>query len=115
MRFAERQNEYNNLNASSGLMQGYKAFIAYAPVHRKGKFDGFIAAIFPINDFFDAVITNEEASAFSIKIEEDGNEIYTHKLNNQKYYSQFKISQSINLYDKNWQVIIEPTKEFCRK
>ena len=38
------------------LVQGYAGFIAYLPVHRGGQFDGFIAGVFSIDDFFHGAV-----------------------------------------------------------
>ncbi len=60
------------------LVQGYRGFIAYSPVHRDGQFNGFLAAVFSINEFFTSVLSPELLNDFGINVRAGGRDLYKH-------------------------------------
>ena len=60
--------------------RGNRAFIAYLSLHNDGNFDGYIAAVFAVDDFFAAVITPEIVNDFDVAIASDGARVSAHSL-----------------------------------
>jgi sensor domain CHASE-containing protein len=64
------------LTAPLDLVQGYTAFIAYLPLTRDGRFDGFIAGVFSLDDFFTAAMRTEESGDFAVTLLHGGRAFY---------------------------------------
>ena len=59
------------------LAQGYAGFIAYLPVRRDGRFDGFIAGVFSIDEFFHGAISDELSRNYTMSILHEGTVYFT--------------------------------------
>ena len=98
------------------LVQGYKAFIAYAPVKVNGKFDGFITGIFDINQFFENVVSKEASGKYAVYLQYQGNEFFHSRsagnITEGDLNNAMSAWSEIQVYDKAWQIKVVPTKQF---
>ncbi len=96
------------------LVQGYKAFIAYLPLKTDEKFDGFIAGIFSIAEFFGGATTKELGDHYALEISYEGR---THFASNEKSLlgsAEWMVERRLPIYDKLWKMRITPTQQFIR-
>lgn len=96
------------------LVQGYKAFIAYAPVKRDGKFDGFMTGLFSVDEFFSQSISQEAIGNFDIVLEHEDKPFYENKLPPENIEISLASKSFIQAYDKQWVLKLIPSKEFTR-
>lgn len=96
------------------LVQGYRAFIVYAPINIGEKFDGFIAGIFSMEDFLKAVLSEEVKQKYIITFEYEGEEFFRNSADSNPASKEWIIEKSIRIHDKEWTLKIQPTKEFIQ-
>ncbi|MDA0782188.1 MAG: CHASE domain-containing protein [Rickettsiales bacterium] len=93
------------------LVQGYKAFISYVPIHVNNAFDGFIVGIYDINIFLNQIINEDSRSLFNIRISDGQKEVYT-SIEDNDYEKKLSIIKELDLFNRNWSVTIWPKKVF---
>ncbi len=91
------------------LVQGYRAFLAYAPVRIDGKFDGFVVGIFTPEDFLGNAIAREANGRYAIYLEHDGKEFF-HSAPNSVLMPGWGLQSNIRIQDKDWVVRVVPTQ-----
>ncbi|MES2663602.1 MAG: CHASE domain-containing protein [Pseudomonadota bacterium] len=94
------------------LVQGYKAFIAYIPLYVKNSFDGFMAGIFSIEDFFGGIVARELGEDYSLFIAYENKIIFKSTAKNNLSSAEWGNEKNLQIYDKNWTIKIVPTKKF---
>jgi PAS domain S-box-containing protein len=94
------------------LIQGYNAFISYAPVTKNGKFGGLIAGVFSTKDFLDDAIGEASFEKYAVSVEYEGKEFYRNDTSDEPLKEGWSIKRLVRLYDRNWTVIITPTQKF---
>lgn len=94
------------------LVQGYEAFIAYIPLTVHGKFDGFIAGIFAIKDFFGSTLDEEIGQNFAIMLKYEGKSYY--ELNGELADQSHGLvaEKTLTISDKQWSLQLRPTRQF---
>ncbi len=92
-------------------MQGYTAFIAYLPLRRDGRFDGFIAGMFSIEDFFHGAMRTELSRNYSISILHDG-VVYFRERDARAPPASWVTETSMRIQDQAWTLRIAPTAAF---
>jgi signal transduction histidine kinase/CHASE1-domain containing sensor protein len=97
------------------LVQGYPAFIAYAPVTRNGEFDGFIAALFATNDFFEGAMRTEQSRDFTVSILNGGREFFTNALADEIARGPYVREREMRLHDQTWTLRLAPTAAFIAR
>lgn len=93
------------------LVQGYDAFIAYLPLSVHGRFDGFMAGIFSISEFFGGQLSKEVADNFAVSLSYAGKDYFTYNTSPQGD-SDWAVSRTLRIYDKDWNIRIMPTQQF---
>jgi PAS domain S-box-containing protein len=93
------------------LVQGYPAFIAYLPVSRDGRFDGFIAGVFAIEDFFTTALRVESSADFTTTMLHGGRAYYTNALPDSRD-APGGLERSLRMEDQNWTLQVTPTAAF---
>jgi PAS domain S-box-containing protein len=93
------------------LKQGYPGFIAYLPLTREGRFDGFIAGVFAIEDFFRAAMRNETSEEFNTTVLHDGRSFFN-KAPVSDPAAEHVIERELRLQDQTWTLRIAPTRAF---
>ena len=96
------------------LVQGYPGFVAYSPLVVDGTFDGFIAAVFDIKKFFQAVINEDTASHLQIELVYEGAEHFRQSPASRLLDREFAMQQALMIGDKEWQIKVTPTDAFAR-
>ena len=94
------------------LVQGYPGFVAYLPVHRDGHFDGFIAGVFSIEDFFHGAINAELSRNFTMAILHDGRVYFTNTHDTARLANPWVNERVMRIGDQPWALRIAPTPEF---
>lgn len=94
------------------LVQGYKAFIAYAPINYDNKFDGFIVGIFSIEEFLEQSLPGETAKNFAIYFEYGGEPFYSTTSSGHVLEPAWKVEKNITIHDRTWKLRVIPTAEF---
>ncbi len=97
------------------LVQGYRGFIAYSPIQRDGQFDGFLAAVFSIDEFFNTLLSPELLNDFGIDVQAGGRELFTHTLPAGAADPSFTDSSAIPLAGKQWEMRVTPSAEFTSR
>lgn len=94
------------------LAQGYSAFLAYQPVMVEERFDGFLVAVFAIDDFFRSAISAETADFYALTVEYDGKTYFSNGVPPNLQESDFGIEHRFLLNDQPWVLRLVPTREF---
>lgn len=94
------------------LVQGYAGFIAYLPVHRGGTFDGFIAGVFSIEDFFHGAISDELSRNYTMAILHDGTVYFTNTREAARLSSPWISERIMRIGDEPWTLRVAPTATF---
>jgi PAS domain S-box-containing protein len=97
------------------LVQGYRGVIAYSPVLRHNQFDGFLAAVFSLDEFFTAVLSPPLLNDFDIRVQADGRELFAHDLPSSATDDPFADTSAFPLAGKQWEMRITPSTEFTSR
>ncbi|MEJ0084632.1 MAG: CHASE domain-containing protein [Pseudomonadota bacterium] len=94
------------------LVQGYTAFVAYLPVDKRGRFDGFIAAAFEVEDFLGFALRAEPARDYLITVNFDGQQYYSNTHGDAAAPESWVSERVIRLQEQPWTVRVSPTPHF---
>jgi signal transduction histidine kinase/integral membrane sensor domain MASE1 len=97
------------------LVRGLPGFIAYAPVTRDGRFDGFIAAQFATNDFFEGAMRTEQSRDFTVSILHGGREYFTNALGDEIARGPYVRDREMRLHDQTWTLRLAPTAAYIAR
>jgi len=111
LRGAERR-DGATLTPPLDLVQGYAGFIAYLPVHRGVQFDGFIAGVFSIGDFFHGAIGAELSRNFTMAILHDGRVYFTNTRDRARLANPWINERIMRIGEQRWTLRVAPTAEF---
>ncbi|MBC8024500.1 MAG: CHASE domain-containing protein [Steroidobacteraceae bacterium] len=103
------------LSPPRDFAQGFPAFTAYAPVTRHGRFDGFIAASFATNDFFESAMGTEQSRDFTASILHGGREYFTNALADEIARGPHVQQREMRLHDQTWTLRLAPTAAFITR
>jgi PAS domain S-box-containing protein len=101
---AERQRP--TLTPPLKLAQGYNAFIAYLPVRKDGRFDGFIAGVFSIEEFFHGAMRTELSRNYSMSILHDDVVYFSDSNVGDRPPANWVTETSMRVQDQNWRLRI---------
>lgn len=96
------------------LIQGYRAFISYAPLYYDNEFKGFIVGIFDLSNLLNAPTSSEINKYFHIKISDNGSLIYQNYETDTDNISKWTQSQQYDLFNRQWVIEITPNKQYLR-
>jgi PAS domain S-box-containing protein len=94
------------------LAQGYTAFVVYQPLTVRGRFDGFLAGIFSIEEFFGTGIVAEIADSHTFTVSYDGKIYFTNNAPSESAGKLWASEKSFQILDKRWTLRIVPTRQF---
>jgi PAS domain S-box-containing protein len=94
------------------LEQGYPGFIAYLPVRRDGQFDGFIAGVFSIDEFFHGAISDELSRNYTMAILHEGTVYFTNTRESARLASTRISERIMRIGDEPWTLRVAPTPGF---
>ena len=97
------------------LPQGYKAVVAFAPVHRGGEFDGFIAGVFSSDALITRAIAPDIARDFEVRVTSEGQPLYASSPANQAVAADDAQRIGVDIYGRAWQIEVTPTREFVAR
>jgi len=106
------RSERSTLTPPLHLVQGYAGFIAYVPVHRDNRFDGFIAGVFSIDDFFHGAVSAELSRNFTMAILHDGTVYFTNTRESARLSSSWINEKVMRIGEENWTLRVAPTAAF---
>jgi PAS domain S-box-containing protein len=93
------------------LVQGYAAFIAYLPVRKNGRFDGFVAGVFGIDDFFFGAIGAELSRNYTMEMSHGGS-VYFSNSRESVRSGDSMTEKAMRIEDQTWHLRIAPTPAF---
>jgi PAS domain S-box-containing protein len=91
------------------LVQGYRAFIAYTPVKKRGQFDGFIAGVFSVDDLFGSIL-GATSGGFALAIHSGGVLVFHSAPTGLTLYPKLGGRTSLEAYDKEWTLDLVPSE-----
>ena len=94
------------------LVQGYPGFIGYLPVRRAGAFDGFIAGVFSIEDFFHGTISEELSRNYTMAILHEGTVYFTNTREAARLASPWIGERIMRIGEEPWTLRVAPTAAF---
>jgi PAS domain S-box-containing protein len=94
------------------LRQGYAAFLAYLPVNRDGAFDGFLAGVFDIDDFFASALHSEASRDFTTAVLHQGREYFSNAAEGSAAAAAAVIELALRIEDQEWTLRVSPTRAF---
>ncbi len=94
------------------LMQGYKAFIAYAPIYIDGEFNGFIIGIFDINLTLDHYLGDLFSKDYHIRFYIDDVPAFQNSVSSEYAETTYTVKENFKVYDKTWALEITPTDAY---
>lgn len=99
------------------LVQGYKGFIMYAPIHLRGDFGGFIAAVFDVKDFLTATLRQEVGFNYEISLTYRGEKFYDNYSDTvmDGPEEEWAISSSFESNGGTWIMTLRPTWKNIRQ
>jgi len=106
------QRDRLTLTPPLNLVQGYAGFVAYLPVHRDGRFDGFIAGVFSIEEFFHGAVSAELSRNFTMAILHDGRVYFTNTRDRARLSTDWINERIMRIGDEPWALRVAPTAEF---
>lgn len=94
------------------VVQGYNAFIAYVPLRRSGQFDGFIAGVFSIPEFFHGAMRTELSRDYSMSILHGDVVYFADDVGPHAPPAHWVTETSMRIHDQTWTLRIAPTVDF---
>jgi PAS domain S-box-containing protein len=96
------------------LVQGYTAFIVYAPIRYRSKFDGFIAGIFEVAEFLRAILADSVTQNYAVYLSAGGKEFYKNDAAGVPQVMAWGVEKSIQVQDAQWVLRVVPTQRFVQ-
>ncbi len=88
------------------LVQGYRAVIAYVPIHVNGQFDGFMVGIFDPEIMLMETLPEEQLNQIDVVVQDAEKVIFQNSL--EQGVTEFYAEGEIPLYNRSWKVGINP-------
>jgi PAS domain S-box-containing protein len=107
---AERQRA--TLTPPLDLDQGYQAFVAYLPLRKQGAFDGYIAGLFAIEDFFAAAMLGETSRDFATTVLYQGRPFFSDAPVEPGARPARGVELLLPIEDQRWTVHVAPTPAY---
>ena len=111
LRDAEGKNS-PTLTPPIDIGQNHEGFVAYLPLAKEGKFDGFLAGIFSIEDFFGSITTKEIDDRYNLSMSYQGKDYF----NSSPVAAapDASVQRSVRIYDREWFLRVSTKEEFLR-
>lgn len=93
------------------LIQGYKAILAYVPIHTQDGFQGFIVGLFNVQDLIEYALPELYKNEFGIDIIHDGEILYSNHRENELSHDRFEMD-NISIYNRNFSLRVIPLRHF---
>ncbi len=97
------------------LLQGGKGILAYVPIFKGQKFNGFIIGVFRLQPLLEMILQEHSRDEYAIAIFDGQEEIYKHNAENKQYQQKWSEKIEINLYGSKWETQIWPTPKLIEK
>ena len=98
------------------LVQGGKGFLVYFPIYVEGEFEGFILAVFRIQEWLDYIFCVREWSEglenYKVSVSIDDLTIFDQKGWDTIPLTHFKVVENIDILDHRFTVYYRPTTTF---
>lgn len=100
------------------LVQGGKGFLAFFPVYINGRFEGYILAVFRIEEWLDFVFSirgeKQLYNNYRISVDFDNTTVYRQEGWDTLEKYDYNITASARILDHNFNVHIRPTQKFIK-
>ncbi len=97
------------------LVQGFDGFITYFPLKKKGNFDGFIANVISVKDFFHFIVNDITSENFVIAISFENKNYYESSNSNTTKIKDFSFNSIFSILDQDWKLNLTPTQAFINE
>ena len=102
----------NLLTPPQALAEGYSGFIAYLPVQRGSRFDGFIAGMFSIEDLFNGAIDARLSGNYAISIYSRGETVFANNRGESALMRHLASETTLHVGERVWTLHMAPTPDF---
>jgi len=97
------------------MPQGYAGFVAYLPVRRDSRFDGFIAGQFSIPDLFNGAIDTRLSNDYAISMLHQGATVYANSRGDSPLTRDLAIEKTLRIGDRAWTLRMAPSPDFVER
>jgi PAS domain S-box-containing protein len=106
------QTDRSLLTPPAPVAQGYVGFSAYLPLRRAGRFDGFIAGQFSVEDLFNGAVDPRVAGDYAVSILHEGATVFANSRGESPLMRELAIEKHLNVGTHTWTLRMVPTPEF---
>ena len=100
------------LTSPAPMPQGYVGFVAYLPLRRTGRFDGFIAGQFSVEDLFNGTVDTRLSNDYAVSILNDGATVFANSRGESPLMRELAIEKPMQIGAHTWTLRMVPTPEF---
>lgn len=93
------------------MVQGYHAFISYAPIYIDDRFEGFIAGIYDTDIFINSMLSEQDHKLFHLRVSDQQKTVFQNA-EDSTFDTSFAVSNNIKLFNREWMITISPKPEF---
>jgi PAS domain S-box-containing protein len=97
------------------MPQGYVGFSAYLPVRRAGRFDGFIAGKFSVEDLFNGAVDSRLSADYSVSILHGGATVFANSRGDSPLTRKLAAEKVMRVGGHAWILRMVPTPEFVER
>ena len=102
------------LGHQGDMVEGFKGFKLFVPVHKNGKFDGCISAAFDSQQYISNLLSKDILTNFSISLSQDNRQFFGYMLSGADENAGKINTLPIHLQGNDWVIKIVPSKAFLK-
>lgn len=103
------------LTSPRQLPEGYAGFVAYLPLYKAGRFDGFIAGIFSVEDLFNGAVDAHQTGNYTISVISRGNTVFANSRGDSPLMRDLAGETVLRIGGQSWTVRMAPTVAFVEQ
>jgi sensor domain CHASE-containing protein/two-component sensor histidine kinase len=105
--------EQNKLTLTPPLdmVQGYRAFISYAPIYIDEEFEGFMAGIYDTEIFINSMLSEQDKTLFHLRITDKDKTVFQNT-DEPVFDTHSSVQNTIKLFNREWLITISPKPAF---
>ena len=103
------------LTSPQQLPEGYTGFVAYLPLRNGGRFDGFIAGLFSIEDLFNGAVDARLSGNYTISIASRGSIVFANSRGDSPLTRDLASAATVRIGDRAWTLSLVPTPDFVER
>ena len=103
------------LTSPAPMAQGYVGFTAYLPLRRAGRFDGFIAGQFSVEDLFNGAVDAHMSSDYAVSILHEEATVFANSRGESPLMRELASEKPMRVGAYTWTLRMVPTPEFVER